>query len=56
MKEVVVIIRYKISQENYQSEEFQEFLTYVQSGEMKNEMQEGDFFEEIKITHQVTDL
>lgn len=56
MKEVIVIIRYTITEENYQTGEFQDFLNYVQSGDMKNEMHEGDFFEEIKITHQVTDL
>lgn len=56
MKEVVVVIKYRLSDENFMSEEFQDFLLSIQNGEMKKEMEDGDHFESIKISYHVKDV
>ena len=56
MKQIILNIKYIISEENFNSDSFQEFLNHIQSGDMKKEMHEGDFFQDIKISYQVDDL
>lgn len=53
MVNVTVTIKYKITEKNYNSESFQEFLTNIRNGEMKKEMDEDKFFEKIKISYTV---
>lgn len=56
MKEVVVVIKYRLNDENFNSDEFQDFLLSIQNGEMKREMDDEDHFESIKISYHVKDL
>jgi hypothetical protein len=55
MVNVKVIIEYKVSEKNYQSDSFQEFLQNIRNGEMKKEMDEDKFFEKIKISYLVSE-
>lgn len=53
MVSVTVTIKYKITEKNYKSDSFQEFLANIRNGEMKKEMDEDKFFEKIKISYTV---
>ncbi len=53
MVSVTVTIKYKITEKNYNSDSFQEFLANIRNGEMKKEMDEDKFFEKIKISYTV---
>jgi hypothetical protein len=53
MVSVTVTIKYKITEKNYKSDSFQEFLANIRNGEMRKEMDEDKFFEKIKISYTV---
>ena len=55
MKEVKVVIKMKMTDAAFESDEFQEFLLSIKNGEMKKEMNEKEegqtMFEKIKIIY-----
>jgi molybdate-binding protein len=55
MKDVKVVFKFRISEENFKSDEFQDFLESLRNGQMKKEMNEledgEEMFENIKITY-----
>lgn len=53
MVTVTVKIKYNLSERNYKSDSFQEFLETIRNGEMKKEMNEDKFFDKIKISYTV---
>lgn len=55
MKDVKVVFKFRISEENFKSDEFQDFLESLRNGQMKKEMNEledgEEMFESIKIAY-----
>lgn len=53
MVNVTVTIRYQVSEKNYNSDEFQEFLESIRNGKMKDDMSNDQIFEKIKVSYTV---
>lgn len=52
MKDVVVMITFTVSNEKLNSEDFQDFLSHIKSGDFRDEMMD-DLFEDIQVKYAI---
>ena len=52
MKDVVVVITFTLTEENIQSDDFQEFLSEIKSGKFRDGMMD-EMFQDIKVKYAI---